>query len=164
MSRTAPKDRLQNVIRFYKDCYQREYSTEKVLNFYSSSVSNHYYTDTFEFVSKSGWALPVDTSWGEEAAIALEFDSSEKKLVCGSFFLKGQVELMGKRHQIFTPIFLHDVTLRYLDEVYFLELDEHSLSLNPTAINYLNSLHNEFSYSNDDLLRDIGNIEEIFLG
>lgn len=156
------KNNIQNIIKFYRDCYQREYSTEKVLNFYSSSVSDLYYPDTFKLLSQNGYELPVDTEWGKRISLSLELDSSEKKLVCGSFFLKGKIELLGKKHQIFTPLFLNDVILDYSNEVYFVKVDHYSMSLNPIAINYLNSLNENFTFNNDDLLSDVFRIENIF--
>lgn len=153
---------LQNIIKFYRDCYQREYSTEKVLNFYSSSVSDLYYPDTFKILSKNEYALPVDTEWGKKILLSLELNSSEKKLICGSFFLKGKIELLGKSHQIFTPLFLNEILLKYSNEVYFLEVDHHSMSLNPVAINYLNSFSEDFTLSNDGLYSDIFKIKDVF--
>lgn len=145
------KNKIQNIISFYRDCYQFEYSTEKVSNFYSSTVTNLYYPKTFKFLSQQEYELPVDTAWGEKVTTALKLESSEKKMVCGSFFLKGKVELLGKSHRIFTPLFLNDVTLKYYNEIYFLALEHDSTSLNPIAINYLNSLEENFIHKYDDL-------------
>lgn len=145
------KNNIQNIIRFYKDCYQSEYSTEKVSNFYSKTVSNLYYPKTFELLSKNEYELPVSTEWGNKVGIELKFESSEKKLVCGSFFLKGKMDLLGKSYRIFTPLFLNDVTLKYSNEVYYLIVNQESISLNPIAINYLNLLAENPIYQYDEI-------------
>lgn len=145
------KNNLKDIIRFYRDCYQFEFSTEKVLNFYSKNVSQHYYPKTFELLSKNEYELPADSAWGEKVSIELELESSEKKLVCGSFFLKGKIDLLGKSHRIFTPLLLNDVILKYSNEVYFLIVDQESTSLNPIAINYLNSLDGSPVHQYDEI-------------
>jgi len=154
--------RIKNIISFYRDCYQFEYSTEKVSNFYAASVTHLYYPESFELLSKLAFELPVDTDWGNKVSTELKLESSEKKMVCGSFFLKGKLDLLGRSHKIFTPLFLNDANLDYSNEVYFLEIDHDSLSLNPIAINYLNSLDENYAHSIDDLSKELLDGKDIF--
>lgn len=154
--------KIQNIISFYRDCYQFEYSTEKVSNFYSASVTNLYYPESFELLSRQTFELPVDTVWGDKVSTELKLESSEKKMVCGSFFLKGKLDLLGRSHKIFTPLFLNDVTLNFSNEVYFLKIDHESLSLNPIAINYLNTLDENYSHAFDDLSAELLDGRDLF--
>ena len=82
--------------------------------------------------------------------------------MCGSFFLKGKVELLGKQHRIFTPLFINDVMLDKIDETYILKVDQESTSLNPIAVNYLNTLDEAFDHSFDDLSMSILNMDDLF--
>ena len=156
------KGNMQGIIQFYRDCYQREYSTEKVLNFYAAAVSDLYYPSTFKLLSQADYALPVDSGWGADVSASLELNSSEKKLVCGSFFLKGKIELLGKSRQLFTPLFLHDVLLEYTNEVYFIRVDPYSLSLNPMAISYLETLGEGATTDKRLSLAELLQIDQLF--
>lgn len=149
------QNKLQDIIRFYRDCYQFEYSSEKVSNFYSSTLSNLYYPESFKLLSQAAYELPVNTDWGAQISQDLSLESSEKKMLCGAFFLKGKIELLGKSHRIFTPLLLNDVILNYENEVYSLEVDQDSTSLNPIAVNYLNALDGNPVHHYDDLSTEL---------
>ncbi|MEM9823893.1 MAG: hypothetical protein AAF985_22605, partial [Bacteroidota bacterium] len=142
---------LQNIVKFFRDCYQFEFSTEKVANFYASSVTELFYPPTFKLLSRKDYDLPIATDWGQRVATELELSSSEKKLVCGSFFLKGKMVVLGRSRRIFTPLLLHDAVLNEEEEVYTLSLDSDSLSLNPIAIQYLNAGAEQLTHAYDEI-------------
>ena len=142
---------IQNVIKFYRDCYQFEHNTETVTNFFSKSLSHLYFPKTFEFLGTSRFAMPMGSDWGKDIDLELALSSSEKKLICGTFFVKGKIEILGKKHTLFTPFFLHDVKFEKQKDIYFLELEHDSIQLNPIAVQYLNALSIEKKYQYDDL-------------
>ncbi|MEM9835166.1 MAG: AAA domain-containing protein [Bacteroidota bacterium] len=142
---------INNIIKFYRDAYQFEYSTEKLTNFFSRSVAFPYFPKTFLIVSQEGYVLPVDSVWGKIVYDELLLSSSEQKLVAGTFFIKGKISVLGRSQKLFAPLYLHDVVLRFEQEVYTVELLPDTISLNPVAVNYLNSIHPEANYTYDDL-------------
>ena len=152
------KNQLNSIIRFYRDLYQLEFSTEKIWNFYSKEVSHLYLPPTFKFVSQAHYLLPVDSTWGKAVAHELALSSSEKKLICGVFFVKGQTQLLGRNKKIFAPLFLLDVSLQSENEIYTLSLERSSLQVNPAIQSYLNAIATIPTPQNDRA------IEELTLG
>lgn len=142
---------IQQIIKFYRDAYQHEYSTNSIYNFFSNKVSHQYFPTSFQLLSQADYIMPVDSNWGEETSVELELSSSEKKLVAGSFFVKGKTTLLGTSKKIFSPLFLHDVSLGVINETYTLQLLPDSISVNPVAINYLNNLHPSILYQYEEL-------------
>jgi len=142
---------IQKIIKFYRDCYQYEYNTERVANFYAKGISHLYYPESFKIVSQDDYELPVSSTWGQDVYSELELSSSEKKLICGTFFVKGKAVILGKTQKIFTPIYLHDVMLNKTDDVFFIHVDADSVVVNPIAINYLNSIEATSAHKYDDL-------------
>jgi len=153
---------IQDIIKFFRDCYQFEFSADKVSNFYSKNVSLLYAPKSFRLLNQKNYMFPVDTEWGKEIYAELELSSSEKKLVCGSFFLKGSTEVLGRKQKLFTPLFIHDVYLEEEDEVFFLKVDQESISVNPVAINCLNGLDEKSTHLYDDVSAAILNVEHLF--
>ena len=142
---------INNIIKFYRDAYQFEYNTEKLFNFFSKKISHRYFPKTFEVLKQKNYHLPVSTDWGEKIYSELELGSSEKKIVCGTFFIKGKAEVLGKPQKIFAPLYLFDVKLEQVNEVFVITIEHDSLSLNPIAANYLNSLNQKVNHHYDDL-------------
>jgi hypothetical protein len=132
------KNDVTNIIKFYRDLYQHEYNTERIPNFFSKKVTHIYHPENFELLRDKEHLLPVDSGWGQEVLAELELSSSEKKLVAGAYFIKGRMNILGKAQKIFTPIYLHDITLDYHDELYTLQLNPDSRIINPVIIHYLN--------------------------
>jgi len=145
------KNRIPDILQFYRDIYQFEYNTEKIYNFFSKEVSNQYLPTNFKVVSQEGYALPVDTVWGREVANVLAVSSSEKKLVCGTFFVKGKTRVLGKTRTLLAPLYLHDVHLYEQNEVFMAEVDFDTLNVNPVAIDYLNDIDPGTSFAYDEL-------------
>ena len=149
------KDLLNSVIRFYRDLYQLEFNTETIWNFYSKEVSHLYYPPSFKFLSQIDYALPVDSGWGEAVAQELELSSSEKKLICGVFFVKGHTQILGRNKKVFAPLFLYDVALQFENEIYTLHLDRESLQINPAIQSYLSAIDPPSAIPNDYLIENL---------
>jgi hypothetical protein len=145
------KNRIPDILQFYRDIYQFEFNTEKIYNFFSKEVTNQFLPANFKVVSQEGYALPVDTVWGREVANILAVSSSEKKLVCGTFFIKGKTRVLGKPRTLLAPLYLHDVHLYEQDEVFMAEIDPETINVNPVVIDYLNDLDPDQSPEYDDL-------------
>lgn len=134
---------INSVIKFYRDAYKHEYRTEKILNFYSSNVSHVYYPSTFKLLSEADYELPVDSDWGNDAYSELKLSSSERKMILGVFFIKGNISLLGKSRKMFAPLFLIDAHLSLVNEVYILKINPDSIGVNPVIFDYLNSQSEE---------------------
>ncbi|PHI20125.1 hypothetical protein CEQ90_09225 [Lewinellaceae bacterium SD302] len=144
-------DKLNQIIRYYRDCYQFEYNTESIYNFFSSKVTNRFFPDSFKFVSQENYHHPVVTDWGEELAKELALKSSEKKLVAGVFFVKGQTMVLGKAKKVFAPLFLQNVHFDCVDDVYLIITDSESIVLNPVVVGFFNDLQADSSFTYDEL-------------
>ncbi len=153
---------LTALLNFYRDAYQYEYSTERVADFFAKNVSNLYYPESFELLIQDDYQLPVASDWGRKVTAELELNSSEKKLVAGTFFIKGKAEVLGKTQRIFAPLFLHDVNLDRDVELYSIQLDAASLNLNPAAFNFLNDQFSDIDISYDEVIEAIFSEAETF--
>jgi len=149
------KNRIADILQFYRDIYQFEFNTEKIYNFFSKEVSNQYLPTNFKVISQEGFALPVDSVWGMEMANILAVSSSEKKLVCGTFFIKGKTRVLGKTRTLLAPLYLHDVLLYEQEEVFMAEIDPESIHVNPVVIEYLNSVDPDTSPEYDELAEQL---------
>jgi hypothetical protein len=145
------KNRIPDILQFYRDIYQFEFNTEKIYNFFSQEVSNRYLPANFKVASQEGYALPVDSVWGREVANVLAVSSSEKKLVCGTFFVKGKTRVLGKPRTLLAPLYLHDVLLFEQNEVFMAEIDPETVNVNPVVIDYLNDLDPDTSLEYDEM-------------
>ncbi|MEL7123785.1 MAG: AAA domain-containing protein, partial [Bacteroidota bacterium] len=154
--------KINNFIKFYRDAYQYEYNTEKLTNFFSKKVTYRYFPETFKILNQVDFELPVDSAWGEEALVELTMHSSEKKLICGTFFVKGKQEVLGKRQKVFAPLYLHEVHLEYFKEVFTITVDHESINLNPIAVNYLNSIDPSTHFTYDELAEILLGFENPF--
>ena len=128
---------INAALRFYRDAYQHEYRAQAVSDFLSRSVSHHYYPSDFDLLRTPDYGVPVPRTWGEAAYAELKLSSSEKKLVVGAFFVKGKIDLLGKRRKLFAPLFLMDARLEPEDETYVVRVHRDTLAINPTAAEYL---------------------------
>ncbi len=145
------KNRIPDILQFYRDIYQFEFNTEKIYNFFSQEVSNQYLPTNFKVVSQDAYALPVDTVWGRDVANILAVSSSEKKLVSGTFFIKGKTRVLGKTRTLLAPLYLHDVLLYEQNEVFMAEIDPETINVNPVVIDYLNDLDPDTSLEYDEM-------------
>ena len=141
---------LQDIIRYYRDCYSIDFKGVNVYNFFGSGSEHVLIPDSTELLSGKFEEYPVSTAWGQKIEETLLLDSKEKSLYTGSFFVKGSTKVMGKSKRVFAPLYLHDLQLRREEEVYYIKTE--SSFINPAFINVVRSNDNDSEVNLEELL------------
>lgn len=142
---------IKNIIDFYKDCYQSDVKAISITNFFGRNIDHPYTVGSLELLNGKLNRYPVDSSWGKIVDKSLTLYTQEKSLYCCSFFLKGKMRLLGKQSNVFTPLFIHEVSLILEDEVYYLEVDARNPIINPAFLEYLKTRKEGVDVTYDEL-------------
>ncbi len=145
-------DNINNIIKFYRDCYQFDTQGIKINTFFSRSCEHIYIPETLELLSTS-LECPVPTTWGAEVEQTLILDSKEKALYAGSIFVKAKTKQIGKTINSITPLYIHEIDLQCRDEVYFIKIID--TFINPPFIDCLNSIDENLNVKFDSFIEKI---------
>lgn len=140
---------LQNIIKFYRDCYQTDLKGVRIRNFISKQCEKRFIPDINHFFFSRNAEIPVNTEWAKEVDKILYFNSKEKSLFAGSFFVKGKLQTLGRKTNAFVPLYIHELDLILEKEVFLISIKE--TFINPDFIEIVNNLNKESSLSYDEL-------------
>jgi len=133
---------LQNIIKFYRDCYQTDLKGVRIRNFVSSQCEKRFIPETNELFHQSFSGVPINSKWGREVERILFLNAKEKVLYAGTVFVKGIQNTLGKTKEALCPLYIHELDLILNDDVYFISVKD--TFFNPDFIDLANS--------NDDTL------------
>jgi len=86
---------INNIIKFYRDCYQFENEGVKVNCFFTKYCELRFIPKTLELIQDNSIAYPISSEWGEAVESVLLFDSKEKELYAGYFLIKVTTKRIG---------------------------------------------------------------------
>lgn len=129
-------DSLKNIIEFYRDCYQHDLKGIRITNFISKNTLKRYCPNTNEFFHGDIDKIHTDEEWAIDVEKILLLDHKEKALYAGTYFIKGNKSILGKSTVSYIPLYIHELELVKIEEVFFVEiLDTY---LNPDFVEMLN--------------------------
>jgi hypothetical protein len=90
----------------------------------------------------------VESDWAIEAEKTLLLNHKEKALYAGTIFIKGTKSVLGKTSVNYIPLYIHELELEKIEEVYFVEVSD--TYLNPDFIEMINSMDSELNINLDE--------------
>jgi len=139
-----------DIIKFYKDCYLYDYKAISVNNFFNKNIELQYFLNSFEPFNGKLLDYPVNSDWGKTIDEELSLNSKEKGLYAGTFFLKGKINILGKETKVITPLYLFEVNLNQIDDIYSIELNLNNPIINPTFLDLIKNKYDFLNLSYDD--------------
>lgn len=138
---------LNNIISFYRECYQHDLKGIRITNFLSKQVSKRYAPKSNEFFHNYLEQIPIDSSWAKAVEKELLLNSKEKALYAGTFFIKGQRNLLGKVSNSTLPLYIHELEIAIIDDVYFIGITD--TYLNPDFLSLINTIDKDLNWNWD---------------
>ena len=145
-------NKLKNIVKFYRDCYQTDLKGVRIRNFVSNQCESRFIPRNNEFFHDNYQGFPIDTEWAKTVDQNLFLNGKEKTLYAGSIFIMGQQNTIGKKKNALTPLYIHELELAQLDEVYFLSIKE--TFFNPDFIELANNADASLNLSFDALTNE----------
>ena len=140
---------LRNIVSFYKDCYQTDLKGVRIRNFVSNQYEKRFIPKNNELFHKNYSGIPIDTKWAEEVSNNLFLNSKEKALYAGSIFIRGIQNTLGRKRSAYVPLYIHELELKLIDEVYFISIKE--TFFNPDFVELANNSDQNLDLSFDHL-------------
>ncbi len=143
---------------YFKECYKLDYKEFNVENLLSTKYRFKWFVKKKEeFLYEGLPLLPYDNSKQNELESELNLYKLEKKLFYASFFVLGANDNhLAKDKRFCSPLILHPVTIKTIDEYKFLEIDKSDFTVNRTVLSKL-ELQNE-SKTKDQFLNQINEL------
>jgi superfamily I DNA and/or RNA helicase len=141
-------NQLDNIIRFYRDCYQNDLKGIRITNFISKASGKRLFPANNDFFHDPIDKIHVESDWAVEVDKTLLLNHKEKALYAGTFFIKGTKSVLGKSSVNYIPLYIHELDLVKIEEVYFVEVSD--TYLNPDFIEMINSMDSELNITNDE--------------
>jgi len=146
-------ENLNNIIRFYRDCYQFDTKGIKINSFFSKECSHLFIPENFEILQGKYDAYPIDTAWAKEVEKTLLLESKEKALYGGSVFVKAKTKQLGKTVKVIAPLYIHELSLEQRDDVYFIKIVDSFI--NPKFVESLNAIDSSLAIKVDTFFEAI---------
>lgn len=122
------------LVNYFRSCYQSDYRAISLLNFYSAKVEYPLILNSAELLQGKILEFPVPTDWGEKVTQRLAVYSKEKALYCCSFFMFGEMKIVGKKRNIVAPLYLHQVEIKVENEIFYISIDAENPIINPAIL------------------------------
>ncbi len=128
---------LDKITAYYRACYQADFRTVNLTNFFGNKVLHQHVLHSAEILEVALRSYPVDTEWAEKITQHLVVYSKEQTLYCCAFFVHGTARFLGKKQDVFAPLFLYKAELTWKNNVAFLRIDTENTLLNPSIVSLL---------------------------
>jgi len=128
---------LDKITAYYRACYQADLRTVNLTNFFGNKVLHQHLLDSAELLEGTLRAAPLSTEWAEKVTQHLAIYSKEQTLYCCAFFVRGAARFLGKKQDVFAPLFLYKAELKWENEVAFISIDTENVILNPSIVSLL---------------------------
>ena len=133
---------FQNLISYFKDCYQADTRTLTLYNFFSAKVENKLVMGDKDMLLNGEIPFyPLTDDYAEEVEKNLALYKSEKVFYCAAFFVLGQMDsTLRKDGKICAPVFLYPTTIVEENGMKYAQPDFTKRTVN---INFLNTIKKE---------------------
>ena len=140
-------NKLENIVRFYRDCYQHDLKGIRITSFISRKATKNYAPSNNDFFHTDIGKIDVKSDWAADIKKTLLLNHKEKALYAGTYFIKGTRSLLGKSSTNYVPLYIHELELVKINEVYFVEISD--TYLNPDFIEMMNSMDEKVSLASE---------------
>lgn len=161
----------EEIISFYKSCFEEENKGGGIANFLSAKVEKHtLIKGRDEHISGLLPYFPIDDKIARKLQGEVALYQKEKELIYGSHFLLGRfVGFQGKSEKLVAPLLIYPAKIIYESELFFIQADIFAPTFNPVIINLIKSYDSEFDETafykhlpeGNIELRDNGNLSRL---
>jgi hypothetical protein len=127
---------IQNLIRYYRACYQADNQSMSIFNFFSSSIQNRIFIEEREeFLSGFYPYLPIDQEKAEKLLKNIQIWGKEKETVYCSLFIAGKTDNRSKYQKyMFSPLLICPAEIIEKNQLYYLQPDKSRIRINHNAL------------------------------
>ncbi len=130
---------LQNLIKYYSNCYREDNLRTRIIDIFSKSIENKYFFEQKEELI-TGFLpyYPLEYNYGEKTAKKIKISEKEKDLVYSSLFITGKSE--RKRfgnNKVRSPLFIYPAEIIKKDNDFFVKINKEQRRINFSIINEL---------------------------
>lgn len=122
---------LPTILQYFRTCYQADLRALHLMNFLSKKVSFPRLEADPAWVSNTWHNHTVPMDWGTEIYRHLLLHSKEQQLYAAAFMLIGRTKILGRSHEICTPLYLIPATATFQEGIPMVSLDYGSMVINP---------------------------------
>lgn len=128
---------LNRITSYFKSCYEADFRSVSLLNFFGKKAESPLILEDVRLFRGLEMECPISIEWGTEVLKKLKVYSKEKELYCGAFFLFGSTNVIGRKVNLGTPLFLFPAQLSKELEFYYLKISHDQMIINPAIFQIL---------------------------
>ncbi|MCT4581278.1 MAG: AAA domain-containing protein [Flavobacteriales bacterium] len=134
---------LQQLIAYYRECYELDNKQLEVFDFYSKQITNRLILSSSKILLDKEVVQKVNFDWGNAVSKKLRVYEKELDLYACSYFLKAKVKVLGRNKVASIPVFLTPLSLKFEAPNYSVSQTIKQTIVNPTALKVIQELHPE---------------------
>ena len=128
---------LNRITSYFKSCYEADFRSVSLLNFFGKKAELPLILEEVELFRETEENYPILTEWGIKVSKNLRIYSKEKELYCGAFFLFGSTNVIGRKVNVATPLFLYPAKLSKKSGFFYLKIFHNQAIINPAIFQLL---------------------------
>ena len=123
---------IQNLIKYYNQCYQADHRGLIIKNMFSSTIeSRNFLNKDDQLITGFLPYYPLLLDYAEKTSKRITLLEKEKELVYCSTFIVGRDENhIYKSNKVCSPLFIYPAKIIKIEEDYFVELDRENMRIN----------------------------------
>jgi len=144
---------LQQLIAYYRSCYELDNKQLELHDFFSKKNSNRLIVPSTELLNNT--SQKVNFKWGDEVEQRLRIYGKEIALFVNAYFLEAEVSMLGRTSKVSVPLFFIPAELVFKSPNYHLQTTSKNFSVNPYAVRVLSKLNSEID--KDEIIKIVEN-------
>ncbi len=124
---------ISNLIKYYRACFQADNRQISLSNTSGAKVENHCHFENADLLTGQAPIQPLEPKWAEKVLHTLQLYGREKELYYFAFYLVGNIA----EQSICAPLLLYKAKITTIDELYYLEIDFSSRTINQFLLNII---------------------------
>lgn len=130
---------LNKIISYYRACYQSDFRTINLTSFFGSKVKHRLFLEDAELLEGRLENYPVSTEWAKATDKHLAIYAKEQRLYYCAFFVHGEVRLLGKKQEVFAPLYFYEADISWKEDIAYLTMKTDAPIINPAIVSCLKS-------------------------
>ncbi len=136
---------LQQLIAYYRSCYQLDSSQLELHDYFSAKNSNRLIISSSTILKPNFNSQKINFEWAEEVSKKLRIYEKEIDLYVSSYFLIAKVKILGRIKKSSVPLFFTPIELTFNAPNYKITRLEKATIINPIAVRILQKLHASYT-------------------
>lgn len=132
---------LQQLIAYYRECYELDNKQLEVFDFYSKQITNRLILSSSKIIFQKEFVQKVNFKWADDISKKLRIYEKELDLYACSYFINTKVKVIGRIKNTSVPIFLTPLTLKFEAPNFSISRTSKTTIINPSVLKVLVKLH-----------------------